>query len=136
MKVIIAGSRTISKELAFYHVLNFLEPRAEFGLSLLLNNRPIAEFVTGDCSRGADQVPIMIEDWWGSSGYCCHFEIRHFAARWNEWGRKAGPLRNEEMAKYADQLILIWDGKSPGSRNMKENMQKLDKPVHEVIIKQ
>lgn len=34
------------------------------------------------------------------------------------------------MAEYADVLIAIWDGKSNGTKNMIEEMQKLEKPVY------
>jgi hypothetical protein len=40
------------------------------------------------------------------------------------------------MAEYADALLLIWNGESRGSANMKENMVKLGKPVYEVILKE
>lgn len=58
-----------------------------------------------------------------------------FSADWDTHGKKAGPLRNELMAEYADALLLIWDGVSKGSSNMKKNMLRLNKPVYEIIIK-
>jgi hypothetical protein len=39
------------------------------------------------------------------------------------------------MVDYADVLLLIWDGESRGSKNMKETMIKLGKPVYEVILR-
>jgi hypothetical protein len=39
------------------------------------------------------------------------------------------------MADYADALLLIWDGESKGSANMKKNMEKQNKKVYEVILK-
>lgn len=33
-------------------------------------------------------------------------------------GRKAGPLRNKQMAEYADGVVLFWDQKSRGTRSM------------------
>lgn len=40
------------------------------------------------------------------------------------------------MAEYADAaLIIMWDGGSKGSLNMKENMEKLGKPVYTYYIK-
>ncbi len=39
-------------------------------------------------------------------------------AAWDLYGNAAGPIRNRRMAEYAEGLILIWDGKSAGSRNM------------------
>ena len=37
-----------------------------------------------------------------------------------------------EATEYADILILIWDGKSRGSGNMKANMIRLNKRVIEI----
>lgn len=56
-----------------------------------------------------------------------------YEPKWGEYGKAAGPKRNRLMAEYADALLLIWDGKSRGSKNMKEEMKKLNKPVYEVI---
>jgi len=49
---------------------------------------------------------------------------------WNRLGKRAGPMRNKRMAEYTDAAIIIWDGKSPGSRNMVNEMIKLNKPYH------
>lgn len=57
-----------------------------------------------------------------------------FNADWKTHGKSAGMIRNREMADYADELLLVWDGKSAGSRNMKEEMVKRGKPVHELVI--
>lgn len=46
-----------------------------------------------------------------------------FKADW-KLGRKAGPLRNAQMAEYADALIAIWDGKSRGTQNMINEAKK------------
>lgn len=61
--------------------------------------------------------------------------IKYFPADWNTHGKSAGPKRNKQMAEYADALLLIWDGESKGSRNMKEQMEKLGKPIYEYLIK-
>ena len=63
-----------------------------------------------------------------------NIKVANFPANWDKYGKAAGPLRNEEMAKYSDELLLIWDGNSKGSRNMRNNMLKLKKPIYEVII--
>lgn len=64
-----------------------------------------------------------------------NLEISYFPANWEKFGKAAGPIRNLEMAKFADALLLIWDGKSRGSANMKKEMQQLKKPIYEVILK-
>jgi hypothetical protein len=44
--------------------------------------------------------------------------VKPFPAAWKSLGRQAGYLRNEEMARYADALIAVWDGASNGTRHM------------------
>ena len=44
--------------------------------------------------------------------------MKEFKADWVKYGKAAGPIRNEEMAKYADACIVFWDGKSPGAKSM------------------
>lgn len=36
----------------------------------------------------------------------------------------SGPIRNGEMAKYADALIAMWDGTSTGTKNMIDQATK------------
>lgn len=45
-------------------------------------------------------------------------QVMEYPAPWEMHGKRAGPIRNEEMARDADALIAIWDGKSPGTRDM------------------
>jgi len=39
-------------------------------------------------------------------------------------------LRNDAMALVADGLVAFWDGKSEGTRDMIETMERWDKPVY------
>lgn len=39
-------------------------------------------------------------------------------ADWNRHGKRAGPIRNAQMAQEADALIALWDGVSPGTQSM------------------
>lgn len=50
-------------------------------------------------------------------------------ADWAIYGRGAGCVRNKEMARVADELLVFWDGRSRGTAHMIRQMQKLDKPV-------
>ena len=45
--------------------------------------------------------------------------IKRFLPDWDNFGKSAGLRRNDEMSSYADVLLLIWDGESRGSSNMK-----------------
>lgn len=39
----------------------------------------------------------------------------------------AGLKRNGRMADYGDALIAVWDGESPGTKNMIDQMRKRGK---------
>ncbi len=124
MKLIIAGSRDICKYRAFY----------EFGKWATTNEEiveQVSELVTGVCPTGPDQVPFLFKDM-GLIEYAV--DIKEFPADWGTHVRAAGPIRNQQMAEYADALVLIWDGNSRGSQNMKYCMKQFDKPVYEIII--
>lgn len=135
MKLIIAGSRTIPKEKALWEFLKRTTPHGDFGLWLQFKGNDIKELVTGCCHNGADQIPFMLEKWWDNSGYSLGFDITSFPADWGSRGLAAGPIRNKEMAEYADALLLIWDGESKGSASMKNEMELQKKPIYEIIIK-
>lgn len=89
--------------------------------------------VTEIVSGGARGIDSLGENW--AKGYANGLKIQIFPADWDRYGRGAGPMRNKEMAEYADILLLIWDGESRGSSSMKRNMEKLNKKVFEVILK-
>lgn len=109
MKVIIAGSREIEDYDALVSTIE------EAGLE-------ITEVVSGGC-RGVD---YMGERWAGEHG----IPVRQFAADWVTHGRMAGELRNREMAHYAEALILLWDGKSPGASCMLRESTDAGIPTH------
>lgn len=118
MKLIIAGSRTITLS------TNTIE--MYIGSSLPVGSE-IHEIVCG-MAKGID----LSGKAWADEREC---PVTEFPADWDTFGKAAGAIRNKQMADYADQLLLIWDGQSKGSANMKQQMIKLGKPVYEVIIK-
>ncbi len=56
--------------------------------------------------------------------------VKEMPADWNRYGNSAGPMRNRQMAEYADAAVIIWDGYSRGTRNMVENMIRRKKPYY------
>lgn len=117
MKLIIAGTRSLYVSTKF--IFEVLEQK---GI-----NGAFSQIVSGG-ANGIDYCGEEYANWAGIS-------LKRFIADWKKYGNAAGPKRNEQMAKYGDALLLIWDGKSKGSKNMKENMLKLNKPIYEVILK-
>lgn len=89
----------------------------------------VTEVVCG-MARGADTFGMK----WA---YSNNIPVAKFPADWDAYGKKAGPIRNGEMADYAEALIaFIWDG-SRGTANMIKQMQNLGKPcyvVHDGVI--
>lgn len=61
-------------------------------------------------------------------------KIKTFKADWEQYGKAAGPIRNQQMAEYGDCLIAFWNGKSRGTKNMIIAASKKDLPVYIVEI--
>lgn len=95
MKLIIAGGRD--------HRLSDGE------LSRL--DKEIKEIVSLVISGGATGVDSDGEAWAKSRG----LPVQVIKARWTELGKKAGPIRNEEMARQADAVVLFPGGKGTAS---------------------
>ena len=81
----------------------------------------IGEIVCGE-ARGADTLGRTY-------AYDNDIKIRSFPADWKQYGQSAGFVRNDDMAAYADKAIIFWDGKSVGSKDMIDKMEKLGKEV-------
>ena len=103
MKTIIAGGRDYA--LTEIDVLM---------LESLIYDLPITEVVHGGC-RGID---TEAGTWAKKEG----LEVKVYPADWDTHGRAAGPIRNEQMAQYADACILFKGGR--GTANMKKNADK------------
>jgi hypothetical protein len=88
----------------------------EATLNLYLCLKTNLEIVSGG-ANGADKLGER----WAKEKGC---DLRIFPADWNKHGKAAGPIRNEEMAKYADGCIVFWNGESKGTKNMIELAEK------------
>ena len=99
MKVIIAGGRTFDQ-------YDLLCKTCDHMLSL----QKEVEIVSGT-ANGADKLG---EKYAKEKGY----SIKQFPADWDTHGKKAGYMRNQQMAEYADALIAFWDGESKGTGHM------------------
>lgn len=115
MKLIIAGSRHFTN-ITRYDIEKYIN---------FFNIEDITEIISGGAS-GVDNAA----SWYAKEN---NILFTLFSADWHKYGKVAGPIRNEEMALYGDELLLIWDGKSRGSRNM--HMKMIGKPTHEVILR-
>ena len=116
-KVIVAGSRN-------YIDYEFVKSK----LDVILSNKRNIEIVSGACSTGIvtfirlDGTKVYGADGLGEK-YAAErgHLVRYFPANWDGLGRKAGHVRNKEMAIYAAPdggCIVFRKNMSPGSTGM------------------
>lgn len=105
MRVIIAGGRDFTDFDYFKAYMNTIPPWVE-----------ISEVVSG----GATGVDSLAIEW--ATMYNIPYKVFH--AEWDRLGKRAGPIRNAEMAVYADGLIAFWNGESKGTKNMIDQMAR------------
>lgn len=103
MKAIVAGGRDFIPKIKHSQWLQ----------AIMLENG-VDTLVSGCCS-GADKFGESIAK-------LLNLNIEYFPADWKTYGRSAGPIRNEQMAKFSDICILFPGGK--GTANMKNNAIK------------
>lgn len=113
MKTIIAGGRDIHDQ-------------GHVDQAVINSGFAITEVVCGGAT-GVDQCGA----YWGDNN---KVPVKYFNADWGAHGKAAGPIRNRQMAEYADALILVWDGESRGSANMLSEATKRGLKVHEQVV--
>jgi YspA, cpYpsA-related SLOG family len=97
MRTIIAGSRDITEDKWLKLAIS------------LCGWKPTVVLCGG--ARGADAIG---KDWAEAND----IPVEIYPAKWDKYKFAAGPIRNEKMARKAEALIALWDGKSAGTKNM------------------
>lgn len=75
-------------------------------LNMFHREHPSISKVIHGGAKGVD----AIANWWANDH---GIKVETFPAKWEEWGKAAGPMRNKEMAKVADVLIAFRYPNSP-----------------------
>lgn len=101
MRTIIAGSRGVTD----YRVVVRAVEDAEMFLDLKITT------VVSGTARGVDQLGERYAQQHG-------LPITRYPADWDGLGKRAGYVCNALMAKNADALVAVWDGRSPGTKHM------------------
>ena len=115
MRVIVAGSRSIKQ----YNTVAQAIEQSEFDIS---------EIVSGT-AYGVDSLGEQY-------GLLYQIKVKRFPAAWGTYGKRAGIMRNIDMAKYADALIAVWDGTSKGTKHMIETIRNMNKPIYVFKVQQ
>lgn len=97
MKTIIAGSRIIND----YELLKQAIEESGFSISAVISGM----------AGGVDSLGVR---WAKENGV----ELIEMPAQWGKHGKRAGFMRNNEMAKVGEALIVLWDGRSRGTEQM------------------
>ena len=108
MKTIIAGGRHYDLTVQDIEKLDQLKDK-------------ITEVVSG-CARGVD---TQGENWAEKN----NIKISKFPAEWDKYGKSAGYKRNQQMAKYANAVVLFPGGK--GTNHMYDIAKKEGLVVHD-----
>lgn len=112
-KVIVAGSRGFND----YDLLD-----KELTKFLLGKNKSDVVIVSGT-ARGADKLGELF-----AKNHGC--EVALFPADWDTYGKRAGYIRNADMAKFADACVVFWDGTSRGTKHMIDLANKENLKLH------
>lgn len=83
--------------------------------------------VLSGAARGADTLG---EEW----AIMCGVPLEKYPADWDMFGKRAGYMRNSEMAEKAEALIALWDGKSRGTAHMIEIAKRHGLRVHVEMV--
>ncbi|MGH1461249.1 MAG: DUF4326 domain-containing protein [Neptuniibacter sp.] len=78
--------------------------------------------IVSGTARGADMLGEQL-----AKDYSLHLE--RYPADWDNQGKRAGYMRNEQMAEISNAAIIFWDGESKGTGHMIEICKRRDIPV-------
>ena len=88
--------------------------------------RGVTEIVSG----GAKGIDTLAAAYAAEHGIM----LREFLPDYKKYGRAAPIVRNREIAAYADEALVFWDGVSKGTKHTIEDFKKLGKLVKIVLL--
>ena len=113
MKLFIGGSREDFDEDRAYEIIH------THVTECIIKNKCV-EIVHGT-ARGIDSMADYVA---GQK----NLKVTPFKPDWNKLGKRAGMIRNQEMVDYCDCGLLVWNGKSPGTKGALAMLIQSGKP--------
>lgn len=118
MKVGIVGSRSITN---YKKVKEYLDAFKDITLSEI--------FVISGGAKGVDSLAIK----WAKEN---NLQYKEILPDWDKYGKKAGMLRNTQIAEECDELIAFWDGRSKGTMDTFNKVKTMKKPAFLINLAQ
>ncbi len=109
MKVAVVGSRSLSVDLSPY----------------------IPAYATAIISGGACGIDRCAAEYARQNG----LELIEYLPDYNLYGKLAPLRRNDEIIRAADKVLVLWDGKSRGSKYVINQCIRLGKKIEVVMVK-
>lgn len=125
--LIIAGCRTVTEPQFEALVVPYLDTLQRPSLVISGGNK-VWNPVTREIVSGAD---YWGEKWARARG----IPVRQILPKFTTLGKKAGPIRNSEMAQIGEALVAIWDGHSRGTGDIIRKMQALRRRLRIIPFK-
>lgn len=117
-RLLVCGSRTITDKNWIYSQIEVY-----WYENLACYSDPI--MIEG-AAKGVDLIAkaYAIENDW---------KVEEYPAAWDIYGKSAGYIRNDIMVKKADEVLILWDGKSKGTKHSINFCKKYNKP-HKIVL--
>lgn len=129
MKTIIAGSRDITD----YKKICSAIKKSGFRITEVVSGRAPGVDTLGEQWADDNTVPIkpFPADWNNLTAPGARIKT-------NRWGKQynanAGHDRNQQMAEYAEALVAVWDGASPGTKSMIDYARKRNLRIYVMVF--
>lgn len=115
-KLVICGSRDFNNYL-------YLKKRID---KVIKNWNKDETLIIEGGARGADRLGRLYAEKNG-------IQYKTYPADWDKLGKRAGYVRNIQMAETATHAVVFWDGKSPGTKQMIKILE--EKSVRTIVFK-
>lgn len=117
-RLLVCGSRTITDKNWIYSQIEsyWYEHLACYSDPIMIEG----------AARGVDLIAkeYAVENDW---------KIEEYPAAWDKYGKSAGYIRNDIMVKKADEVLILWDETSKGTKNDIDLCKKYNKP-HKIVL--
>lgn len=120
-KLLVCGSRTITNSAWIFSEIEKYLAESNLHYSSI-------SIIEGG-ARGVDKIAKQFAD-------DKNIPVIEMPADWDSYGKAAGFIRNEQMVRLCDLCLILWDGKSHGTKNDIDLCDKYNKSNKIVIYKE